>query len=74
MDVVHEILSVRLLHQETVTMHIHLLRSHKSKVSQEQTGHICPHSTFHRPLRYHYLQKKWLRLYAEAHRQLRREL
>lgn len=36
MDVVHEILFLRLLHQENVTVHIHLLWSHKSKVSQEQ--------------------------------------
>lgn len=67
-------LFVRLLHQETVSVHIHLLWSQKSTVSQEQTGHICPPGTFHRPVRYHSLQKKWRRLYAEAHRQLGQEL
>lgn len=69
-----EILFRRLLHRETVSVHIHLLWTHKSKASQEQTGQICPHGTFYRLFRYHSLQKKWRRLYAEAHRQLRQEL
>lgn len=61
--------SMRLLDQETVTVQIHSLWSQKCKVSQEQTGHICPPDTFNRPLRYNSLQRKWRRLYAEAHGQ-----
>lgn len=65
---------MRLLHQETVTVQIHSLWSHKCKVSQEQTGHICPPDTFNRPLRYNSLQRKWRRLYAETHGQLGQHL
>lgn len=65
---------MRLLHQETVNVQIHSLWSQKCKVSQEQTGHICPPDTFNRPPRYNSLQRKWRRLYAEAHGQLGRRL
>lgn len=65
---------MRLLHQETVNVQIHSLWSQKCKVSQEQTGHICPPDTFNRPPRYNSLQRKWQRLYAEAHGQLGRRL